>query len=237
MLRTRWGIAGVVLLTLALGACQAAPQGQSALHTISVTGTATTRLAPDIVVMTLGVQTQGRDVAEAVSENNRRSAEVIGVFRSAGVDGEDIQTTYFNVYPQQQYDQFGTLTGEVVYWVDNTITVRIRQLDQVGTLLQSVLTRGANTVQGVSYSVEDPSDALDDIRAEALADARAQAEQLAAAAGVALGDVLTISEGGAAPSPLMEAAAFGKGGGGGGVPTQPGSLEYSVSMSVVYRVR
>ncbi len=237
MLRTRWGIAGVVLLALAVGACGVAPRGQTALHTISVTGTATTRLAPDIVVMTLGVQTQGRDVAEAVSENNRRSAEVIGVFRSANVASEDIQTTYFNVYPQQQYDQFGTLTGEVVYWVDNTITVKIRQLDQVGVLLQSVLTRGANTVQGLSYTVEDPSDAVDAIRADALENARAQAEQLAASAGVELGDVLTISEGSLAPSPMFEAAAYGKGGGGGGVPTQPGSLEYSVSMSVIYEVR
>src|SRR4030042_1738476 len=93
MLRTRWGIAGAVLLALALGACGAVPLGQTALHTVSVTGTATTRLAPDIVVMTLGVQTQGRDVAEVVSENNRRSAEVLGVFRSAGVASEDVQTT------------------------------------------------------------------------------------------------------------------------------------------------
>ncbi len=237
MLRTRWVLAGAVLLALALGACGAAPQRQTALHTISVTGTARTRLAPDIVIMTLGVQTQGRDVAEAVSENNRRSAEVVGVFRSAGVAAEDIQTTYFNVYPQQQYDQFGVLTGEVVYWVDNTITVKVRQLDQVGVLLQSVLTRGANTVQGLSYTVEDPTDALDEIRAGALEDARAQAEQLAAAAGVELGQVLTISEGGAVPSPIYEASAFGKGGGGGGVPTQAGSLEYSISMSVVYEVR
>jgi uncharacterized protein YggE len=236
MLRIRWALAGAIVLSLALGACGAGYRTPTNLHTIMVTGTARTRLAPDIVLLTLGVQTQGRDVAEAVSENNRRSAEVVGVFRSAGVAGEDIQTTYFNVYPQQQYDQFGVLTGEVVYWVDNTITVKVRQLDQVGVLLQSVLTRGANTVQGLSYTVEDPSDALDAIRADALEDARMQAEQLAASAGVELGEVLTISESGALPSPVYEAAAFGKGGGG-GVPTQAGSLEYSVSMTVTYEAR
>lgn len=236
MLRNRWSIGITALLALALAACGAQPQGQTALHTISVTGTAETRLTPDLVVLTLGVQTQGSDVAEAVAENNRRSAEVIGVFRSAGVAGGDIQTSYFNVYPQQQYDQFGALTGEVVYWVDNTITVKVRQLDQLSTLLQSVLTRGANTVQGLSYTVEDPSEALDEIRSEALEDARLQAEQLAELAGVALDEVMSISEAGLTPMPVYEAAAFGKGGGGGGVPTQAGSLEYSVSMSVIYRV-
>jgi uncharacterized protein YggE len=172
-----------------------------------------------------------------VADNNRRAAEVVGVFRAAGLDPADIQTTYFNVYPQQLYDQSGNPTGETTYWVDNTITVKIRQLDQVGTLLQTALTRGANSVQGVYYSVEDPSDALDEIRAEALDDAHAQAEALASQAGVQLGDVITVSEGAPVASPLFEAPAYGKGGGGGGVPTQAGSLTYQVQLSVLYRIR
>ena len=126
---------------------------------------------------------------------------------------------------------------EPSYGGANLATGKIRQLDQVGTLLQTALTRGANSVQGVYYSVEDPSEALDEIRADALEDAGAQAEALAGQAGVDLGEVITVSESAPVASPLFEAPAYGKGGGGGGVPTQPGSLEYQVQLYVVYRIR
>lgn len=237
MTRMRSWVLLVAALALVLSGCGALGGAEQPPRTITVTGTATTRLTPDIVVVTLGVQTQAGDVAEAVGESNRRAADVIGVFRAAGVASEDIQTTYFNVYPQQQYDQFGNPTGESQYWVDNTITVRVRALDQVGALLQSALTRGANSVQGVTYTVEDPTAALDEIRIEALEDARAQAEQMAAAAGVGLGEVLSVGEPGIIPVPYFDAPAYGKGGGGGGVPTEPGNLEYQVQVSVVYEVR
>lgn len=237
MSRSRWLALAAVVLAAGLGACSVVGVGPSQPQTISVTGSASTTLDPDVVIVTLGVQTTGPDVAEAVADNNRRAAEVTGVFRAAGLDAADIQTTYFNVYPQQLYDQVGNPTGETSYWVDNTITVKIRQLDQVGTLLQTALTRGANSVQGVYYSVEDPSEALDEIRADALDDAGAQAEALASQAGVDLGEVITVSESAPVASPLFEAPAYGKGGGGAGVPTQPGSLEYQVQLYVIYRIR
>jgi hypothetical protein len=232
-----------VLLALAaallLAACTgAAGTSQARLpRSIVVTGTGTAHLAPDIVIITLGVQTQGPDIAEAVSENNLRAERVRQAIRDAGVADEDVQTAYYSVWTQQRYDEFGNVTGELSYMVDNTIVIQLRELGRLGELLEAALSRGANSVQGVSYSVEDPSDALDVARVEALEDARAQAAQMAADAGVLLGDVIAIGEPGAYPGPIVEAPAFGKGGGGAGVPTSPGVLEYDIQVSVTYAIQ
>lgn len=224
-------------VALSLAACSGTASGPQ-VRTISVTGTGSTRLAPDLALVTLGVQTRGPDVGEAVDENNRRVTEVMSALRGLGIAESDIATANFSVSTQQLYDQSGQLTGEVQYWVDNVVSLRVRQLDMLGQLLQAALSRGANTVQSVTFTVEDPEDELDAARLLAIQDAAAQAQELAAAAGVELGEVLSVSEPGYAPV-YMEAApsAFGKGGGGGYVPTAPGVLEYQVQISVTYAIR
>jgi len=226
-----------VLLVAALGlsACSGTA-AQAQPHTISVTGTGIARLAPDIVLITLGVHTQGTDVAEAVSENNQRAAGVMEVIRQAGVADADIGTANFSVYTQQQFDATGTPTGEILYSVDNNINVTLRQIAELGDLLEAALRAGANSVQGVTYSVEDPTEALDAARLEAMRDAQDQAQQLAAAAGLQLGPVQTVGEPSYYPVPVYAAPSYGKGGGG-GVPTTAGTLEYTVQLSVVYTVR
>lgn len=222
-------------LAVALTGCTALPAGQ-ARHTLQVTGEGSVRVAPDIVLVTLGVQTQGPDVAEAVGENNTRALAVVEALIEAGVAAEDIQTAYFNVYGQPQYDERGTPTGQVTYWVDNTLRLTVRQLDQLGVLLQRALVRGANSVQSVTYAVEDPTTALDGAREQAIEEALQQAEQLAAAGGVQIVRVLTIGEPGTYPVPVFDAPSVGKGGGG-AVPTAPGALEYIVQVSVTYEIR
>jgi uncharacterized protein YggE len=226
----------LVLVAAAVVSGCAGTGGQSQTHAIYVTGTGTAKLAPDIVLITLGVQTQGPDIAEAVQENNQRAGEVMAAIRQAGVADADMSTANFSVSTQQQYDDHGNPTGEVSYWVDNSVNVTLRDLGKLGELLQSALTHGANSVQSVTYSVEDPTDALDAARVQALEDAHNQAEQMAAAAGVELGQVLTVGEPGVTPGTTTAfAPAFGKGGGG-GVPTTPGTLEYTVELSVVYSI-
>jgi uncharacterized protein YggE len=231
-------LAGALILSACAGVAggaQGAPQ-----RLITVTGTGTARLTPDIVIITLGVQTQGPDIAEAVSENNQRADQVRQAIREAGVADEDVQTVNFSVWTQQQYDSSGIVIGQVTYWVDNTLQVKLRDLGRLGEFLQTALSRGANSVQGVTYSVEDPTEALDTARVHALEDAHAQAAQIAADAGVVLGEVVSIGEPGATPGPVYEApAAMGMGGGGSGqvVPTSPGTLEYDIQVSVSYAIQ
>lgn len=232
----KW-LPAAVAVALFVSACSG-PVGGPQIHTISVTGTGSTRLAPDLALVTLGVQTRGPDVREAVEENNRRAAEVMAALREMGLADRDIATASFNVSTQQIYDERGRPTGEVQYWVDNVINLRVRQLDRLGEILQVALRRGANTVQSVTFTVENPEEALDAARLLAMQDAVNQAQALAQAAGVELGEVLSVNEPVYAPL-YMEAAqsVFGKGGGGDYVPTAPGVLEYQVQISVTYVIR
>jgi uncharacterized protein YggE len=220
-----------------ISGCSALPGG-SQNRTISVTGTATAHLTPDIVLVTLGVQTQGPDVAQAVNDNNARSGRVIQALKDGGVAAADIQTANFSISSQSMVDSAGNPTGETVYYVSNMVNLTVRQLPKLGDLLQSALTQGANSVQSVTYSVADPAAALDQARLEALNDAKQQAEQLASSAGVILGPVFSMTDSYSPPAITYAAPSFGKGGGGGGsVPTTPGVLDYQVQLYVVYSLK
>lgn len=229
--------AAIVLgLGVVLSGCSATGAG-SAQRTVSVTGTGTARLAPDIVVVTLGVQTQDPQVATAVQANNALATRVTEAIKAAGVAAADIQTSDFSVSSQPKLDPQGNPIGEVSYIVSNTLTFTLRDVTKLGDLLQAALESGANTVQNVSYSVADPSEALDKARLEAIQDAHDQATQLANATGGQLGPVFSLNE--YSPTPMLSFAApsFGKGGGGGGVPASPGTLEYQVQTYIVYTLR
>jgi uncharacterized protein YggE len=230
----------VAIVTLALVAILAGRPGTPAYpseRNLSVTGTGSAFLTPDIVVVTLGVQTQGANVGDTVAANNDAADLVIHAVTSLGVAPEDVQTTYFSVSTQPKYDEFGNPTNEVTYWVDNTVTVTLRDISKLGSLLQTALASGANSVQGVNYTVDNPEAALSGARSDAMADARRQAEQLAAGSGLTLGDVISVSES-TNGMPLFSAPSAGKGGAAAGsVPTVPGTLEYQVQIFVTFGLR
>jgi uncharacterized protein len=223
----------LLLAGLVLGACTGTgPQPEQ--RTMIVTGTGTTRVTPDIAVVSLGVQTQGADVGAAVQENSRRARAVTDALTEQGIAAEDMRTVNFYVSSQQLFDPMGLPTGETTYTVDNTILFTLRAPEKLGAVLQVALRVGSNSVQSVNYSVADPSVPMDEARQLAVADAQRQAEQLAAAAGVSLGTVLSISEGGSVTPLYYEAPAFGKGGGGGGVPVESGTLEFPAQITLTY---
>ena len=133
-------------------------------------------------------------------------ADLIATLKTAGVDAKDIQTSGFSVNPQYLYpdkDADGNtppprITG---YQVQNGVNVKVRKLADLGGILDKIVTVGANTINGVSFSVDDPAKLLDEARKAAFADAEAKAKTYADAAGVGLGKVLTIAEGSDAAPP------------------------------------
>lgn len=230
------GALALLILAVALTGCSAYGLG-SAERTIAVTGQGTVVVPPDTVVLTLGVQTRGTEVGPTVAGNNRAAEQVIQAVTALGVAGEDVQTTYFSISTQPRYDQFGNVTDEVTYWVDNSITVTLHDISQLGELLTQALARGANSVQGVSFTLSDRAAALVPARSQALDDARRQAEQVAAAAGVTLGDIISLTESTSGPNPGPRPLTGEQAPVTSGVPTTPGSLELSVYLSVVYEIR
>lgn len=234
-------VAAVALLALVLSACGPTTINQEAqpvVRTISVTGSGQANLVPDIAYLYLGVHTEKPTASEAMAENNAQTQSMIDALTKFGIDKKDIRTTNFSIYPQDKYDpQSGTPTGEKVYSVDNTVYVTVRDLAKLGDLLDTVVTAGANTVNSIQFDVANKDEALKTARAEAVKNAASQAQELADAAGVKLGDIQTIGFYDSAPYPVFD----GKGGGAAAeaaaVPIQPGQLTFTVTVNVTYELK
>lgn len=232
-MRNRLSIPLVLLAGLLLIGCAAQPT-PAMQPGLSVTATGSVYLAPDVVDIDLGVQTQSASVGSAVSNNNRLTAAVLAALTGQGVSSSDIQTTYFSVTPQQVYDNTGTPTGEVTYWVDNTVHIRLRQPDKLGDVLQAAIAAGANSVQGVTYSVADPSQAQAEARQKAIDIAQARAHLLASAAGATLGETQAISASVGLPGPRTTSAAAAEAPTESTIPVSLGSLEVQVQVTITY---
>ena len=235
-------VAAVALLVLVISACGPTTINQEApapIRMLSVTGSGQAILTPDIAYIYVGVHTEKPSAAEAVTENNTQTQQVIQALKDFGIDAKDIRTTNFSIWPMDKYDpSSGLPTGEKTYAVDNTVYVTVRDLDKLGDLLDTVVAAGANTVNSVQFDVADKSEALKQARADAVKDAKAQAESLASAAGMTLGEVQSISFYDTPGYPVMD----GRGGGGNAVaeaavPIQPGQLTFTVSVNISYAIK
>lgn len=211
--------------------------GDKVNRTITVNGSGKVSITPDIAYISIGVHTEGADANEAVASNNTQAQKVIDALKRMGIDAKDIKTINFSIYPQQEYDSTGKPTGEVKYSVDNTVYVTVRNLGQLGDILDQVVQAGANSVSGIQFDVADKSVAAADAREAAFLDARKQAEDLAQAAGVTLGEVQSISSFSSYPVPIyqqkerlaMDTASS--------VPVSPGEMEVSVDLTVVFTIQ
>jgi uncharacterized protein YggE len=201
---------------------------------ISVTGEGRVDAVPDMATVSLGVTTQGATAAEALAANSAAVQAMLDRLTAAGIAARDIQTTGLSLNPLwSNYDSSPVQKIEG-YAASNMVTVRVRALDGLGGVLDAAVTDGANTLSGLSFGLADPEPALREARAKAVQDARARAEVLAGAAGVKLGRVLSITEGGlAGPSPMpmyrAEAAMAP-------VPVAGGEVAMSVTATLVWEI-
>jgi len=232
-MKTKILIIGLVLAAL-LSAC--APTNEKNPRTVSVTGTGLVTMTPDIAYINLGVHTEGATAAAAVAENNAQTQKVIDSLTAGGVAAEDIKTTNFSIYPSQQTDPAtGKLSG-TTYMVDNSVYVTIRDLTKVGDILDGAVKAGSNSINSISFDKFDKTEDLSKARAAAVENAKKQAGELAKAAGVQLGDVQTISTYENTPIPYMDTkAAFAQAAS--SVPISPGTLQLTVTVSMVYFIQ
>jgi uncharacterized protein YggE len=183
------GLLGAAL-GLSIPSAAQTPGQDGAERTVTVTGTATVRAMPDEAVVSLGVQTEAEDANAAMSQNATRMGAVIRAILEAGVPREDIATTSVSLYPS--YGPDGTaVTG---YVAGNQVDATVRDLRDVGRLIDSAVDAGANSVNGITFRLSDESAGLDDALREAVDDARGKAEVLADAGGAGLGQVVSITE-------------------------------------------
>ncbi|MEX2162473.1 MAG: SIMPL domain-containing protein [Anaerolineales bacterium] len=229
----------VVLATFLLAGCSGASVASSGAYSagLSVNGVGEVSLPPDVAYVTIGVHTEATDVSGAVSQNADQVASVMAALAGMGVAQEDMQTSNFSLYTGQSYDQFtGQPTGPL-YTVDNTVNVTVRNLGNMGNLLDGAISAGANSIWGVQFDLDDKTEEQAQARDLAVADAKAEAEALAAAAGVTLGEIQSISY---TSDSYNYYPQYGLGGGGGdmggGAATSivPGLITVSAQVYITY---
>lgn len=204
---------------------------------LSVSAEGKVESAPDMATISLGVTTDGATAQAALQANAQRMNALSQSLRRAGIAERDIQTSNVSVNPQYAYveNRPPRITG---YQANNQVTVRVRNLDRLGSVIDNAVAAGGNTVNGVSFSHADPDAQLDAARRDAAQNARRRADLYAQAFGMRVHRIIAISESGgyAPPMPMpvyarMEADAAAP------TPVAPGEISTSVNVSVTFELR
>lgn len=219
----------ILLSTLIVGMALALP-AQAAERLVTVTGEATVAVAPDSAVIRIGVTSIGKNAREASDANAKKMTVVLAAIRDSGIAERDIQTSRLSLQPQYDPNKAGParLLG---FQVTNQLTVKIRDIEKLPSILDNAIGAGANEMSGIEFVVSEQSKLLDQARDEAVADARRKAALYAETAGGKLGKVVSITEEGASAPPRPIAALRA-----GAVPVAPGEQTLRASVSISYEL-
>lgn len=223
------------LVVLLLAVLIAGPGfAEDAMRRISVTGQGSVAAEPDMATISLGVSFDAPTAAGALSAANSAASAVLARLEAAGIAPRDMQTSGLDLQPRwdnRSYDN-GQAPKIVGFVASNMITVRLRALDSLGGVLDSVVQDGANRFQGLSFGLQEPQPVLDEARKRAVADAMRKAVLFATAAEVRLGEVISIDEQGGYSQPklMMESAMLRDG----GVPVAQGEVSVEASVTMVF---
>ncbi|MBI4266997.1 MAG: SIMPL domain-containing protein [Chloroflexi bacterium] len=205
-----------------------------------VNGKGEVMAVPDIANVNLGIQAQAATVAEAQSQAVKAMTDVMAVLIGNGVAAKDIQTQTFNIQQLTRYDQNKQQNVVIGYQVTNTVNAKIRALDRVGAIIDAVAKAGGDLtrINGISFTVDDPTPYQNDARQKAMADAKAKADQMAGLAGVRLGKPKYITESSylppiPVPMPIMRAEAAAPAA---PTPISPGETRVTVNVQIVYPI-
>jgi uncharacterized protein len=223
---------GLMLLFLAVSNATAAAENNASKLTVQGDGKVTA--SPDMATIVLGVETQNASAAGAVRENAGLMNKTINALKAAGIAENNIQTSSFSLTTMPE-DQPKTASGKPkapVFLATNQVTVKLNNTTEVGSVLDAAVSAGSNSIQQVSFDLRDPRPQNDRAMTLAIEDAQRQAEVAANAAGVKLGRVLEITEGYGYVAPTAKGALFANV----ATPIQPGELEVSASVTVIYEI-
>jgi hypothetical protein len=234
------GLLAASFMGPAVGIAQAQTQAESSddtLRTINVSGVGRVKADPDVADINIGVTEQAKEAGAASQKAAESMDSVITALLGMGIDEKDIQTTSLNLNPR--YD-WSNDTQQLVGWeANNQVRVTVRDIDSVGAVVDAATAAGANNIHGVSFRVEDPTEAQTEARSAAVADAQAKADQLAADTGVDIIGIVTITEsGGQQPQPIYMARqemAFAADAAA-STPVLPGEVELSVNVHIQYEI-
>jgi uncharacterized protein len=206
---------------------------------IIVAGEGEATAVPDLAMLSLSVMREAKTARAALDANNDAMASVIAAMKSSGISERDLQTGGIQINPRYDYTNKpdGSQDAKLAaYQVTNTLSVRVRDIDKTGEILDKAVTLGVNQGGGITFTNEDPSAAVTEARKKAVADAIAKAKVLADAAGVTIGPVLEINDQNLSPSPMpINARAFDAAKS--AVPVQAGENSYKVQVTITFALK
>jgi uncharacterized protein YggE len=215
-------------IALLLAGCATIPAAERG---IVVTGTGRVMARPDTGIIDVGVEARAPQLADATSRVERTMREVVARVKALGVSDADVRTAVFQIDPIAEPRQPGEEGVRIVgYRVSNVVQVRARAVDRLGPIADAAVAAGANVVRNIQLTIDDPTRFEAEARAAAMRAAAEKAAQVAAAAGVRLGRLLSVTE--SSPvRPLPRMAVQSMAG-----PVEPGQLEVSVSVEARYAI-
>ncbi|MEO1423064.1 MAG: SIMPL domain-containing protein [Pseudomonadota bacterium] len=232
----RHGLAGAVALTLAgIGPAWA---DESTPRTLSISARGEVTAPPDMATLSIGITETERTAREAMQAVAQQMQAMFEVLAAAGVEQRDMQTQGLSLGPVWDYNRDNREDPRIVgYTASNTLTLRLRDLDGIGRVIDDLSAAGANQINAISFGIDDREALMEEARLEAAQNAKAKAQLYADALGETLGPVLSFSESGGrlAPQPIamarMEAADSVA------MPVAGGEVGLSVTVNVTFELR
>lgn len=223
-----------LLLALATTTGAQAP-GPAQPPRIVTSGEAEVRVTPDRATILIGVQTRGTTAALAGADNARRQKAILDTLKAMGLGPDQLATQNYSVYPEMRYEQPTGTSRVVGYNVSNVVRVELRRTDQVGVVIDAALKKGANQINSIQFSASTASEARRTAMADAVRDARADADALARAAGGSLGPVIEITSASPPGRPRYEMALGAVAKDQAQTPIEPGEQTITAAVSVVWQ--
>jgi len=223
-------------MIIALVLLLSAPVMAEDARRIVVNGHGVIETVPDMATISMGVVSEAKTAGEAMAINSDALAAVLKQLTAAGIESRDIQTNNLSLSPRwNNGSSMSKARPEIIgFSASNTVSVRVRDLAQLGSVLDAVVQNGANSFHGLSFGLQDMEPAQNDARVAAIKDAMAKAQLYATAAGVELGDVVSISDGAVrSVGPVMMQADMMRSA---AVPVAQGELSVTADVTVVFAI-
>jgi len=208
-------------------------------YQITVSGQGKVYVKPDIAVVDLGVKKEGLTVAEVTKTTSEKMNAIIEAIKGLEVEEKDIKTIYYNLAPRYNWTE---AQGQVLqgYTLTQNIQVKIRDFAKIGDILSKATLNGANLVNDLTFTIDDVDGLKAQARAEAIAKAKANAENLAKESGVKLGKLINVYENYNSYPYMYDTVKLGMGGASESAPVpviQPGQQEINVTINLTYQVK
>lgn len=240
----------VVLILTVLAGCSTANESKQPVNVnvgsqqtgIWVTGQGKVTVTPNIATLNIGVNALSKQVSDAQSQASTAMDKVMAALTGSGIDKKDIQTQEFSIQQVTKWDEQSQQQLIVGYSVNNMVIVKIRALDKVGAIVDLAAVAGGDLIRinGIDFSVEDPSQYYTQARELAMNKAKAKAEQIAALSGVTLDKPTYVSENNYTPTPYLSNSFKSDMASGAPAPTtsiNPGQLEITLDVQVAYAIK